>query len=132
MKNEGERKENHPSAQKEVLEYPNITEIPNDLHVFLFQKFDKTRNEEAIKDKFGNIWTLEHFEHKDVRIINLFNELTYKTLQARIVNDSSRIIREIQRDKNENYIKWSYPAIKDENGEWTIQSLDQNPNVQQL
>jgi hypothetical protein len=132
MKNEGERKENHPSAPKEVLKYPNIPEIPNDLHIFLFQKFDKTRNEEAIKDKFGNIWTLEHFEHKDVRIINLFNELTYKTLQARIVNDSSRIIREIQRDKNENYIKWSYPAIKDENGEWTIQSLDQNPNVQQL
>jgi hypothetical protein len=132
MKNEGERKENHPSAQKEVLEYPNITEIPNDLHVFLFQKFDNTRNEESIKDKLGNIWILDHFEHKDVKIINLFNPLTYKTLQARVVNDSSRIVREIERSRNENHIKWSYSVIKDESGKWAIESSDQNPNDQQL
>jgi hypothetical protein len=132
MYKEGVDTKDNSTTPQEVLKHPNIPEIPPNLQPFLFEEFDSTRGEESIKDESNNTWILEHFEHKDVKIINLFNSLTYETFQARIIDENNRIIRELKRTEHENKIKWLCSVTRNDHNEWIKVSLDQNPNDQQL
>jgi hypothetical protein len=133
MYKEGVDTKNNPTTPQEVLKYPDIPEIPQNLQPFLFEEFDSTRGEKPIKDdESGDTWILEHFENKDVKIINLFNSLTYETYQARIIDDNNRIIRKLERTEHENKIKQLSFVTRNDHGEWIKVPSDQNPNDQQL
>jgi len=130
---EGERQTYNPSAQNEVCHEPlNIPEISENLTSILLGDFKDTDKESIINTKEDGTWILDYFEHKDTKIINLFNNVEYRTVQARIFDDSNRVIREIKRERNENIIKWSLLLVKNKDGNWVKLSSDQIPNDQQL
>lgn len=131
MTEEGEKIKENPSAQSEVLKYPDIPEIPNGLNPYLFGAFQEKEEETIVSIGGKGTWIVDYFIHEDTRVINLFNDIEYRTIQARLFDNSNMVVREIKRERTENIIKWSYLLIKDKSGNWVKLSSDQNPNGQQ-
>jgi hypothetical protein len=125
MSNEGSEIISNPSAHTEVKKLPQIPDVSIGLTGLLLQDFKYDGYEQDVTLRFEGepdkeeFWRLDHFENREGNgIISLFNEKWKRRLQSVIVDDSTRIIREIKISRNSREVIVLYTTHKDDQGNW--------------